>query len=96
MFKIFRKSDQKIIRDVKTDLSWDPRVRPERIMVDSIDGIVTLRGNVRHYFEKRTAEAACFRVSGVRAVADELEVDLLGIYKINDEDVAKAAAMSLE
>jgi osmotically-inducible protein OsmY len=96
VFNLFGKSDSQIQQDVMNELKWDPSVTPTGINVTSMDGIVTLRGTVPHYFEKITAEDATRRVRGVRALADELEVNLMGSYERSDEDIARAALSALE
>jgi osmotically-inducible protein OsmY len=50
-------------------------VTSSQVSVTAKDGIVTLRGSVPHYFEKSQAEEAAQSVGGVRAVADEIEVN---------------------
>ncbi len=96
MFNMFDKTDTQIQKDVMTELKWDPSVSPARISVTAEDGIITLHGTVPHYSDKTRAEVAAQRVGGVRAVADELEVNLLESYIRSDEDIAKAAATALE
>jgi len=58
--------------------------------------VVTLRGSVHHYFEKYSAEKAAQRVGGVRAIADELEVNLYPEYQRSDNDIAKSALSALD
>ena len=96
MFNFFQKSDNKIQQDVVNELRWDPSITPEHISVAVTDGIVTLRGSVPHYFEKMRSGDAAQRVGGVRGVADEITVDLLGTYERRDEDIARAALTALE
>jgi osmotically-inducible protein OsmY len=96
MFDFYEKKDAQLQTDVKNELKSDPSVTSDHISVTASDGIVTLRGSVPHYFEKSTAEEAAQRVTGVRAVADEMEVDLMGSYERTDEDIAKAAVHALE
>jgi osmotically-inducible protein OsmY len=60
------------------------------------DGIVTLRGSVPQYYEKTKAVEAAQRVGGVRAVADEIEVNLMGSYLHSDEQIAEAALSALQ
>ena len=96
MFNLFKKTDSEIQNDVRTELRWDPSVADSNIKVTASDGIVTLRGNVPHFFEKRTAEEAAQRVGGVRAVADEIEVNILGPQKKSDEEIAEAALNALK
>ena len=96
MFNFFEKSDSQIQRDVMNELKWDPSVVDTQINVTSKDGVVTLRGSVPHYFDKSTAEEATQRVGGVRAIADEIEVDMLGAFERSDGDIAEAALNALK
>jgi osmotically-inducible protein OsmY len=96
MLNLFKKTDPQIQQDVINELHWDPRVTDTQINVMAKDGIVTLRGSVPHHFEKNTAEKAAQRVGGVRAVADELGVNLLASDERSDEDIARAALMAIE
>lgn len=52
--------------------------------------MVTLTGHVPTYAEKRAAEQAALRVSGVRAVAEEIKVHLPGSMQRTDADIARA------
>ncbi|MBY0315097.1 MAG: BON domain-containing protein [Bdellovibrionales bacterium] len=96
MFNFFEKTDSSIKTDVMNELSWDPSIEASQIKVTADDGIVTLRGTVPHYFDKSQAENAAQRVGGVRAVADELEVNLTGPFEKSDEDIAGAAVSALQ
>jgi osmotically-inducible protein OsmY len=91
-----QKSDNDLQKDVTSELLWDPRITSSHVSVSAKDGIVTLRGDVPHYFEKTAAEEAAQRVGGVKAVADEIEVKLMGTYERSDEDIAQAALNALE
>jgi osmotically-inducible protein OsmY len=88
------KTDSELRRDVEKELEWDPAVDERRIGVAVIDGVVTLTGEVSTYAEKWKAERAVERVAGVRGVANELEVRLLG--ERTDTDIAKAATDALK
>ena len=59
------------------------------------DGVVTLSGTVPTYAEKFAAEKATRRVSGVKAVADEVTVKPCGPHKRSDTEIAEAAARAL-
>ena len=96
MFSLFKKTDAQIKEDVKTEFQWDPSVCDSKIDVTVNEGIVTLRGSVPHYFEKKNAEIVAQRVGGVRAVADELEVNLLNIHTKTDEEIANAAINAMD
>jgi osmotically-inducible protein OsmY len=95
MFNFFEKTDEQIQQDVINEIKWDPSVSSTDVSVTATDGIVTLRGSVPHYFEKSSAENAAQRVGGVRAVADEIEVELMGSYERSDVQIAEAALNAL-
>lgn len=78
------------------ELKRDSSVTNTQINVTSKNGIVTLRGSVPHYYDKTSAEEATQRVGGVRAIADEIEVDLLSSYERNDVEIAEAALNALK
>ncbi len=82
------KSDMDLKRDVEDELAWEPSADASHIAVSVRGGIVTLEGHVPAYGEKCIAERAAARVLGVKAVADELEVKLLGRDERSDEDIA--------
>lgn len=85
MFNFFQKTDSQIQTDVMNELKWDSSVENDSVTVTAKDGIVTLRGTVPHYSDKTGAEDAAQRVGGVRAVADEIQVDVMGTYIKSDE-----------
>ena len=60
------------------------------------DGVVTLSGHVPSYAEKFAAERAAKRVYGVKAVAEELEVNVPGSAKRTDEEIAAACVAALK
>jgi osmotically-inducible protein OsmY len=65
--------------------------------VEVTDGVVTLAGGVRSYTEKKwLAERAAQRVSGVNALAIELEVKLPGSDQRTDADIARSVEYGLE
>jgi osmotically-inducible protein OsmY len=86
------KTDRDIQDDVIDELSWDPEVDAATIGVAVRDGSVTLSGRVRTYWEKLAAVKAAERVYAVRAVADELEVDLARGSVRDDSDIAVSVA----
>ena len=90
------KSDIQLQQDVLAELKWEPSVNAADIGVEVKDGIVTLAGHVNNYAEKWDAERAAQRVSGVRALAIEMDVRLLGLSKRGDADIAQAAENVLQ
>jgi osmotically-inducible protein OsmY len=89
------KDDARLHADIAEELQTDPSVDASRIAVAVHNGVVTLTGSVPSYWQKIEAENAVKRVSGVRAVANELQVELPGDHVRDDADIAQAAAMAL-
>jgi osmotically-inducible protein OsmY len=73
--------------DVAAELSWDPKVDSQAIVVSADNGAVTLRGTVRSFREKQEAAKAAARIYGVTAVSNELEVRILAASKRDDDDL---------
>ena len=85
-------SDSDVQRSVQDELKWEPGVSDAaKIGVAVKKGVVTLTGFVSSYAEKWAAERASKRVSGVNALAVELQVQLPDHVKKTDADIAKAA-----
>ncbi len=90
------KANTQLQEDVLQELKYEPSVDASDIGVTAKDGIVSLTGNVKNYAEKDAAVHAAQRVAGVRAVADEMKVNLPSTHVRNDQDIAKAALNALE
>jgi len=90
------KSDTQLQKDVIEELRWDPRVKDAEIAVAVKDGVVTLAGSVDSYAQKYAAERAVERVTGVRAIADELKVRAEGPMERSDTDIAHAVVNALK
>lgn len=88
--------DAEIQRTVLDELEWDPEVEAPDIGVEVDDGVVTLNGSVSSYAVKDAAERATQRVHGVRAVANDVNVRLIGSDKPSDTDIALAIATKFE
>jgi len=84
------KTDAQIQQDVIEELKWEPSVNDAQIGVSAKDGIVTLSGHVTSFAEKWDAESAAQRVSGVKALAIEVDVSLPGSSHRNDVDIARS------
>jgi osmotically-inducible protein OsmY len=85
------RSDSELQRDVLEELRWEPSLDPADIGVSVKNGIVTLSGRVPSYAQRLAAEVATKRMYGVRALANEVEVELPGALERTDEDIAAAA-----
>jgi osmotically-inducible protein OsmY len=83
------------VRDaVLRQLEWDPEVDASAIGVAAKHGTVTLTGYIGTYSEKLAAERAAKRVRGVRAVANDIEVQLK--LERTDADIAADVTRALE
>lgn len=85
------KTDAQLQADVIAELKWEPSVNAAQIRVEVKDGVVTLAGHVSSYAEKCDAERAAQRVSGVKALAVEMDINLSGSSKRTDADIARSA-----
>lgn len=90
------KTDAELKRDILDELSWDPSVNATAIGVIVQDGVVTLTGHLATYSEKHAAERAVLRVSGVKALAVELDVRLASSHNRTDAELVAAVQHALE
>jgi osmotically-inducible protein OsmY len=74
---------------VVRELERDPQVRAAHIGVSAYDGAIALTGQVVAYPEKLAAVRAAERVNGVRAIADEIQVNLPGSSHEDDTAIAE-------
>jgi len=83
--------------DVQSRIALDPRIPdPVEIAVSGDNGIVTLRGTVESFAQRRAAVKDAEATEGVYAVEDELDVDLLGEYRREDDEIRGIALQLLE
>jgi osmotically-inducible protein OsmY len=68
------RTDADIALEASRELAWEALVPANRIEVTVSRGIVTLRGEVPWMYEKRAAERAVRRLSGVRGVVNMIKV----------------------
>ena len=87
--------DKQLQQSVLDELAFEPSVASAHIGVTAKDGVVTLSGHVPSYWEKRSAEAAASRVKGVKAVVEEITVQLFGGGPLSDEKLAERALQNL-
>jgi osmotically-inducible protein OsmY len=86
------KADIELQRDVLDEILLEPSVSAPKIGVIVHQGTVTLTGSVNNLPAKYGAENAALRVSGVKAVANHIEVKLLTDNRRLDEDIAYTAS----
>jgi BON domain len=96
MQTITKKTDATLKIDVLAELKYEPSVKVTDIGVLVKDGTVTLNGYATSYGEKWEAVRAVKRVTGVKAIADDIEVKLPSSLQHNDGDIATAAAHQID
>lgn len=84
-------NDKQLRQDVLNELEYEPSIDAIHIGVTAKDGTVTLTGHVASYPQKKAAERAAWRVKGVRAIAQDIEVHLPSSKKISDDEIAERA-----
>ena len=85
-------NDRELQARVLKALEFEPAVDAAAIGVTAHDGVVTLLGSVKTYFEKTWAERTAGRVYGVRALAND--IDVLPEYQRRLEDPAIAEVVA--
>lgn len=90
------KTDSEIQKDVLEELKWEPSIKSSDIGVAVTNGVVTLTGYVDSYMKKKLSKDAALRVIGVKAVAEDIVVKLLGSDKKSDTDIAEAVVNALK
>jgi osmotically-inducible protein OsmY len=90
------KTDRQLQQDVSAELEWEPSVHAAHIGVEVREGVVTLAGQVDSYAEKWSAERVAQRVSGVKAMATELTVQLTSLSQRTDANIAASVENLLE
>jgi osmotically-inducible protein OsmY len=83
--------DTTLRQDIIDELDFEPSIDAANIGVAVEDGVVALTGHVATYFQKTKVEDAVRRVKGVKGIAQEIEVRLLGSNKTADDEIAKRA-----
>ncbi len=90
------KSDIEIQNDVMEQLKWEPFLNASQIGVSVKNGIVRLSGQVDAYSKKALAERAAKKITGVKAIAEDIHVGISPDYRKTDAEVAQAVLDSLK
>lgn len=90
------KTDNDIKRDVETELRWDPQIDDTDVAVKITHSVVTLTGFVRSYAEKYHAASVAKRITGVTALANDIEVRLSPEVDVSDPQLARDAVAALK
>jgi osmotically-inducible protein OsmY len=89
-------TDRTLQDNVQAALDWEPSVDTAAIGVTVEQGVVTLRGDVKTYAEKSSAERVALGVYGVKAVANDLNVRIGPGLGRTDSDIALAVVTALK
>ncbi|KRD79745.1 BON domain-containing protein [Lysobacter sp. Root983] len=89
-------NDKELRQSVIDELDFDPSFDSADIGVAAENGVVTLNGHVRSYLEKIAVERAAWRVKGVKAIAQNIQVRLAMAQKTNDDEIAQRALNILQ
>ncbi len=90
------KNDAQIQQDVLDQLKWDPLLNASEIGVSVKNGVVTLSGHVDSYLKKLEAEKQAKKVTGVKAIAEDIQVGISPSYKRSDTEIAEAAVNAIK
>ena len=82
-------NDKELRQLVLDELEYEPSLDAADIGVTAENGVVTLSGYVTDYLQKVAAERAAWRVKGVRAIAQKIEVRLAGDKRQHDDEIAQ-------
>lgn len=88
-------NDRQLRQDVIDELDFEPSIESADIGVAAENGVVTLTGHVPTYAQKLAAERAVWRVKGVKAIAQEIQVRIPGDKQQNDDEIAQRAVSIL-
>jgi osmotically-inducible protein OsmY len=89
-------TDKQLQTNVKLALDWEPSIDVADIGISVNSGVVTLRGDVKSYTEKKTAERVALAVYGVKAVANDINVRIPGMFERTDSEIALAIVNALK
>jgi VCBS repeat-containing protein len=90
------KTDIQIQKDVMDELKWQPFLNSSEIGVAVKNGIVTLSGIVDSFSKKLSAERATKKVSGVKAIAEDIQIGVSPVYRKTDTEIAEAVFNALK
>lgn len=89
-------TDRELQQHVQNALDWEPSVDAADIGVSVENSVVTLRGDVKTYSEKAAAERVTLGVYGVKAVANDINVQPRDGHQRTDNEIAQAVLSALK
>ncbi|MBU6362479.1 MAG: BON domain-containing protein [Chloroflexi bacterium] len=85
------KADIQLHQDVLAAIAAEPRLASANIGIAVKNGIITLSGFCESHAQKVVAEKICARLTGVRGIAEEIQVNPPIAHRRTDEEIAGAA-----
>ncbi len=89
------KTNQELQKDVQNAIKWEPLLNAAEIGVTAKDGVVSLTGVVDSYVKKMEAENAAKKVTGVKALVENIEVNFPSSWLKTDAEVATEVLSAL-
>jgi osmotically-inducible protein OsmY len=89
-------NDKELRQNIIDELDFEPSIDSANIGVAVENGVATLSGHVPDYAQKLAAERATWRVKGVKAIAQEIQVRFPEELQCSDDEIAQRALSSLE
>lgn len=83
------KTDQQLESEVFIEMQACPYLKSDNLTIGVKDGVVTLSGQVGSLKEKWAAEESAWKVLGVRAIAVNIDVNLLNKDQLTDTELAQ-------
>jgi len=90
------RTNEEIYTDIMDKLDFEPSLDNSNIAIAVKDGVVMLSGTVNNLLEKRIAERAVKSIADVKAIANELEVNIAAKFQHSDAELASAAVNALQ
>lgn len=90
------KTDDEIQKDIMEQLKWEPYLQASEIGVAVKNGVVTLSGHVDSYPKKLAAENAAKKISGVKAIAEDIQIGVSPAQQRSDTEIAEAIVNAIK
>ena len=90
------KNDLELQQDILNELNWQPFIDSSKIGVKVNNGVVNLFGQVPSYAQKIAAEKAVKKITGVKAIAEDIEVRLNPAHQKTDAELATSVLNALK
>ena len=88
-------NEKELRQNVIDELDFEPSIDSANIGIAAEHGVVTLTGHVPSYAQRWAAERAVWRVKGVKAIANDIEVRFPEDNKVHDDEIAQRAVRIL-